>query len=487
MSNPATDPMFERFAARCHALDASAWWCSPDGQIQDGESECPPWVEEVARDAIADRSSISRDPGANRRALALVRRQGAQVTGVAVVDFPADAPTLQSTLTWMFEDLCAAAQDAATLGEFSETLSQSYEETNLLFRLARLMNSTSAPGQLMTVVCNQLQQVLPFGWVAMKFREDGAEVAELAGRTILAGQLPTDRRTFDALSHDLLSRCEQVYWTRLLEPGKSPLATIAGAEIVAEPIAHDNKVIGALLAGGKINGDPDVTSGELQFMDAAAEFLGMFHENVARFSEQRATFMGMMRALVAAIDAKHPYTCGHSERVALLAVRMAVALHLESAVVEHFRVAGLLHDVGKIGVPEAVLCKPGKLDDDEFAQIKKHPEIGYHILKDIPSLGPMLPGVLYHHEQWNGAGYPQGLAGADIPLVARVLALADTFDAMSSDRAYRDAMAREEVFTELRRGAGVQFDPDLVPVFTALDFADFDRQLKRRARRSNAA
>jgi HD-GYP domain-containing protein (c-di-GMP phosphodiesterase class II) len=487
MSNPATDATFEQFAGRCRALGARTWWCSPDADVIDGDAETPEWVSEVARDALAESLDGPREVGDGERAVALVRRHGSQVLDVAVVAYPAKSANLEPALRWMFQDLCASAQDAATLGEFSETLAQSYEETNLLFRLARLMNSASAPRRLMTEVCSQIQQVLPFGWVAMKFRDDGAQVAELSGKTIIAGQLPIDRRTLDRLCQDLLARCDEVYWTRLHEPGKSDLASATGAEVIAQAITHDGKVIGALVAGGKVNGDPDVTSGELQFMDAAAEFLGMFHENVARFSEQRAMFMGMTRSLVAAIDAKHPYTCGHSERVALLAGKMAVAMELEPEVLEQYRVAGLLHDVGKIGVPEAVLCKAGKLDDAEFALVKKHPEIGYHILKDIPSLEAMLPGVLHHHEQWNGGGYPHGLAGDDIPIVARVLALADTFDAMSSDRAYRDAMPRDEVLNELRRGAGVQFDPDLVGVFTHLDFSKFDQLVRRQPRQSNAA
>jgi putative two-component system response regulator len=134
--------------------------------------------------------------------------------------------------------------------------------------------------------------------------------------------------------------------------------------------------------------------------------------------------------------------------------------------------------VGKIGVPEAVLTKPGRLTDEEFAQIKLHPGIGYNILKDIPALTGVLPGVLWHHERWDGRGYPDKLAGENIPLIARVLALADTFDAMSSNRSYRPAIVRPKVLEEIHKNAGIQFDPQLAPMFVTLPFDEFDAALE---------
>jgi HD-GYP domain-containing protein (c-di-GMP phosphodiesterase class II) len=157
---------------------------------------------------------------------------------------------------------------------------------------------------------------------------------------------------------------------------------------------------------------------------------------------------------------------------------MAAALGLDKATIEQYRIAGLVHDVGKIGVPEAVLAKPGRLTDEEFAQIKLHPGIGFNILKDIPALSGVQPGVLWHHERWDGKGYPDRIAGENIPLIARVLALADTFDAMSSNRAYRPAIPRPKVLDEIIKCGGTQFDPQLAPQFVKLDFADFDNALE---------
>ena len=146
--------------------------------------------------------------------------------------------------------------------------------------------------------------------------------------------------------------------------------------------------------------------------------------------------------------------------------------------VDRMHIAGLVHDVGKIGVPESVLLKSGRLTDEEFGLIRKHPEIGHRILKDIPRFQDVLPGVLHHHERWDGRGYPRGLEGEKIPLVARLIGLADSFDAMSSTRTYRAAMSRSRVLEEIGACTGTQFDPRLAPVFVAMDFSRYDEMVQ---------
>lgn len=195
-------------------------------------------------------------------------------------------------------------------------------------------------------------------------------------------------------------------------------------------------------------------------------------------SERQALFMGAVEALVASIDAKDAYTRGHSERVAHLSARLAAAAGLDPESVERVRVAGLVHDVGKIGVPEAVLRKPSKLTEEEFALIKAHPATGRKILRDIPQLAPGMGGVLHHHEKFAGGGYPEGLAGEAIPLFGRIIGLADAFDAMSSSRAYRGALNRAHVVEEIRKCAGSHFDPALVGHFVSLDMATYDRMVR---------
>lgn len=178
--------------------------------------------------------------------------------------------------------------------------------------------------------------------------------------------------------------------------------------------------------------------------------------------------LSTIQALAAAVDAKDRYTQGHSQRVAHYAVELAERLGFTETRRERLFIAGTLHDIGKIGVPDAVLHKPGPLSPEERLQMEQHPVLGEQILKEVPQLADTLPGVRHHHERWDGKGYPDGLVGEAIPLEARVLALADTFDAMTSDRPYRRGMSYERALEEIERCAGAQFDPALAPVFVEM-------------------
>jgi HD-GYP domain-containing protein (c-di-GMP phosphodiesterase class II) len=392
-----------------------------------------------------------------------------------------------AALKGAYDDLLEYETDRTAVAEFNDRLSQAYEESHLLLSLARLMSTANDPAQMLGGVCEQIQRVLAFAWVAMRFAPGRNPIPKLAGRLLVGGQLPIARDEVERLITRLDVTWDSGSTFRLLEPGNDPLAARMGGLVVAQPVHHDGRAIGMLLAGGKAGPEPDVTSGELQFLGAAAAFVGIYHENAYRLGEQRALSMGTIRALTAAIDAKDPYTRGHSERVSILAGQMAAALALQPEIVECYKLAGLVHDVGKIGVAEAVLCKPGRLDEHEFAQMRRHPQIGYGILKDVPTLSGALPGVLHHHERWDGAGYPNRQKAEDIPLLARVLALCDTFDAMSSNRSYRSALPRDAVVAEIRRCAGSQFDPALAPLFVALDFKRFDECLASYAAGSSRA
>jgi putative nucleotidyltransferase with HDIG domain len=173
----------------------------------------------------------------------------------------------------------------------------------------------------------------------------------------------------------------------------------------------------------------------------------------------------MLSMLTRAIEARDPYTQGHSARVTALAEEVARRLGWSSDQLATLRIGGPLHDIGKLAVSDEVLCKEGRLDDAEFAQIQEHPKIGARILLRMAALREAIPYVLYHHERWDGCGYPSGKAGEEIPVEARVLAVADAFDAMTSDRPYRRALSREEALAEVERCAGTQFDPKIARVF----------------------
>ena len=170
----------------------------------------------------------------------------------------------------------------------------------------------------------------------------------------------------------------------------------------------------------------------------------------------------IVKSLVRGIEIRDSYTRGHSERVAFFSKRIAEAMGLSEEEVNAIYIAGLLHDIGKIGIPDSILLKPGKLSKEEYEIIKFHPELSYELLKHIDVLKDSLPGIKYHHERWDGSGYPEGLKGRNIPLQARILAIADSFDAMTSDRIYRRGIPKARAVTELRKQAGKHYDPEVV-------------------------
>jgi putative nucleotidyltransferase with HDIG domain len=184
-----------------------------------------------------------------------------------------------------------------------------------------------------------------------------------------------------------------------------------------------------------------------------------------RYIDMQDVYLSTVAALATSIDAKDPYTKGHSERVNHYSVQMARELRLPEEQVDMLRYMSLMHDIGKIGIRDNVLNKPGKLTDEEYEEIKKHPEVGYKIVSEIKFISKGADIVRHHHEHYDGRGYPQGLSGESIPLGARIVAVADAFDAMTTERPYKNAMPKEKAIEELRRCAGTQFDERVVEAF----------------------
>jgi putative nucleotidyltransferase with HDIG domain len=233
--------------------------------------------------------------------------------------------------------------------------------------------------------------------------------------------------------------------------------------LLAVPLQRGEQVLGCLFCVDKDLGDFDSVDSKL--LNSIANESAIYLENAVLFEDVHGLMMGLLHSLTSAVDAKDAYTCGHSERVALLSKMLAKEAGLTEHEVERIYMAGLLHDVGKIGVPEAVLQKPGRLTAEEFEQMKKHPAIGARILHDVKQIQDIIPGVLHHHERYDGRGYPDGLSGQNIPIMGRIICLADCFDAMTSTRTYRKALPLEVTLADLRRCSGTQFDPLLTEAF----------------------
>jgi HD-GYP domain-containing protein (c-di-GMP phosphodiesterase class II) len=207
---------------------------------------------------------------------------------------------------------------------------------------------------------------------------------------------------------------------------------------------------------------------DASIVNTAAIILASHAHNVELIQQKENLVVNVVRTLVTAIEAKDPYTRGHSERVAMVGCLLAQELGLGESAMDRIYLTGLLHDIGKIGVPDSALHKPGALTREEFEQIKLHPQIGWQMLQGLDPLKPVLPGVLHHHERVDGDGYPDGLVGEEIPLDGRVLAVADAYDAMTSRRSHREGLRQEQAEQILHDGAGIQWDAKIIEALFAI-------------------
>ena len=234
--------------------------------------------------------------------------------------------------------------------------------------------------------------------------------------------------------------------------------------MVTVPVKAKGKVIGVLQA---INKRPPKLFDEedLRLLESLADSVAIALENARLYEAQRQTFLQTAEALAAAIEKRDIYTGGHTKRVRDYCMATARFLELTPEEKGWLELAAILHDVGKIGVDDQVLRKPGKLTDEEFAQIRAHPTIGYEIMSHIKTLHEVIPGMRHHHERPDGKGYPDGLLDGKIPFLARIIAVADVYDAMTSDRPYRKGLSDQAALDELRKFSGAQFDEKVVAAF----------------------
>lgn len=268
-------------------------------------------------------------------------------------------------------------------------------------------------------------------------------------------------------------------WIQVEKRLLAPTAT-QDARVLCVPLAADSQVLGALEVTRRKSEEP-FTEHDLDIAQVIGATAGMALENIRLRQSVEDGYHSTIRALASAIDAKDPYTCGHSQSVAQYSMVCGMVLGLDAEQVRTLETAALLHDIGKIGIDDAILRKPRRLSPAEQGIVRDHPVIGAAIVHDIGALHDVVGLILHHHEKYDGSGYPHGISGDDIPLGARIIAVADAFDSMTTDRPYRRALTINEAMTELLRCRGTHFCPQALDAF-AIGFTRYYNELPRRPR-----
>lgn len=380
---------------------------------------------------------------------------------------------------------------------YAEQVSRDFEELTWLRCLSEQLEACDAAsplGQVADRILSELRAMIGAETVLLIGSDPGTTAVELdplGGSRIVyaAGRTLVDDGAVRHLIETLTAEIGDYPLIRnWIPPGRLPTDCAGIHSCILVPVTRQEVQYGWLLAinrsrlaagpclgeAGSFSGDvrraplqgeDEFGTEEAGLLQAASRALASHARNGQLLREKELLLVGVMRALINAIDAKDAYTCGHSDRVALMAKRLGAQLQLDHLECERLYTAGLLHDIGKIGIPDGILRKAGPLTDEEFNEVKKHPQIGFDILKHLQQLSYVLPGVLHHHESFDGSGYPYGLQGKDIPLFGRVLAVVDTYDAMTSCRPYRTGMSPEAAWSRLDEGAGRHWDPSMVEAF----------------------
>ncbi len=319
-------------------------------------------------------------------------------------------------------------------------------------------------------------------------RECSAEAASVLLRHSETGRLELraihgDTRLLDDPQHGRFLRGESVTSNAVvsmarpmvLEDSQISLfpADHDGALRVCQPLVVKGQAIGLLNIVRRANAGP-VGDGTMRTIGMIAQQAAFAIDNARLYKDLQATYIETVTALANAIEIRDPYTHGHTDRVKVLARAIGAKLGWDAEKLASLWMGCTLHDIGKIGVPDSILSKPGPLTPDEFAIMKTHPEIGAKIIEGVPFLKAAVPYVYYHHERFNGTGYPTGAAGEEIPIEGRLLAVVDAFDAITSDRPYRRGQSIAAACEELRIFSGIQFDPQIIEVFfQVLDSTEF--------------
>jgi putative nucleotidyltransferase with HDIG domain len=359
----------------------------------------------------------------------------------------------------------------------NEGLRESFEELSALYRLSETIASALTFGKVLTLLLEVIQEVVAYDAAAIFVYRGESDEFELQLEKNITPQLR--QRMILQMKKNLLHwavRQDRAFvvpdsglgaWTQSVDQDGIKKS------FIMIPVKARGQTIG-LVNLVVFSDEGQFTQRDLSLLSILANQAGISAENARLYDSIRKDYNDVIQGLAKAVDARDHYTAEHSTRVSRYSFAIARRMELNSEMLEAVRWGGILHDVGKIGIPDAVLNKPGKLTSDEFAMMKNHCRLGAAIVQKIESLVHLVPLILYHHERFDGNGYPEGLKGKKIPLGARIINVADSFETITSDRVYRKARSNQEGLEEIRLCSGKQFDPEIVEIFSK----DFEEILK---------
>ncbi len=438
----------------------------------------------TSTDCFKDEDHTTRYPDMERHGHIVVPITGKQgVVGVMTFYIPPDTPPLSDDIRLLgaiADQLAVAIENVRLVQSVSEArdgienksleLAKKVDALNGLVEMDRIILSTFERDEMLLRVVSQIRQLVPsdVGGVALKDKE--------SGDCCYVGGWGLDIRKGDVLvpggctAHRGLKSGRPFLWDARSGGPESLIDSLlaeggvkSGAYV---PVIRKGRPTGLLFLGS-------FTEGGIKDMDVEtavtfASRMGIALEHSRLIYSLEEISLNVILALTSAIDAKSPWTKGHSERVAEYALSIAERIGMDDGRLEQLRLSGLLHDIGKIGTYDMLLDKEGKLTEEELELIKQHPDRGCEILSNIKEFKDILPAVRHHHERWDGKGYPSGLKGEEIPLTARIICVADSFDTMTADRPYRPSIGLDNAVQELKYCSGSQFAPDVAEVFLEL-------------------